>query len=189
MWGGGGWSVLGALADDVPIPKEIDGRPLATLGSGIWIGMKGNLTSLHYDLWHGFLAQISGTKKVVLFPPWESPRLYTASPFGPRPAATNLPSDCLTADPRQFPKLFEAERYEFVLRPGEMLYIPPYWWHQVESLDNNVSLPCRYSIHWSEFLHPSAFPPLLNRFLATLRGGARRLLGRTPGPPTSDHAS
>ena len=33
----------------------------------IWVGSGGNITPLHYDLCHGFLCQIAGTKKITLF--------------------------------------------------------------------------------------------------------------------------
>jgi len=31
------------------------------------------------------------------------------------------------------------------LEPGEILYIPPYWWHQIETIDGgNISMPIRF---------------------------------------------
>jgi hypothetical protein len=34
---------------------------------------------------------------------------------------------------------------EGILEPGEMLYIPPYWYHQIDTLENgNISIPIRY---------------------------------------------
>lgn len=34
----------------------------------------------------------------------------------------------------RFPKFKEAKGVETVIGPGEVLYIPIYWWHHVESL-------------------------------------------------------
>lgn len=39
-------------------------------------------------------------------------------------------------DFQQFPKLKEARGMETVLGPGDVLYIPIYWWHHVESKMN-----------------------------------------------------
>lgn len=55
--------------------------------SGIWIGSKGNITPLHYDLWHGLLVidilvlaqqqvQVTGRKSVILYSPDETSFLY-----------------------------------------------------------------------------------------------------------------
>lgn len=34
----------------------------------------------------------------------------------------------------KFPKFSEAKGEEAIVGPGEVLYIPVYWWHHVESL-------------------------------------------------------
>lgn len=158
MMGVRDWSFLGDLANDVSIPLEVGGRRFFPAGSGLWVGQKGNITGLHYDPWHGFLGQIVGRKGVILFGPDESSNLYPDAPFGRRLASTRLPTECLSADRSAFPKLYQAERFEAVLNPGELLYVPPYWWHYVESLDDVISLSLRYDARWSEGVHPGAFP-------------------------------
>jgi Cupin-like domain len=154
----GGWGFLGDLAGDVNIPREVEGRRFLPAASGLWVGQNGNITALHYDTWHGFLGQIVGRKQVILFAPGESSNLYPDTPFGRRLASTRLPTLCLSADRRAFPKLDQAERFEAVLNPGELLYIPPYWWHYVESLDDAISLGFRYDTWWREAFHPGSFP-------------------------------
>ncbi|KAL6045529.1 tunicamycin resistance protein, variant 2 [Balamuthia mandrillaris] len=37
--------------------------------SGLWVGHSGNITPLHYDLFHGFLVQVRGRKHVCMFSP------------------------------------------------------------------------------------------------------------------------
>ena len=36
---------------------------------GVWLGTAGNVTPLHYDLCHGFIVQVLGTKTVTYFEP------------------------------------------------------------------------------------------------------------------------
>jgi len=36
-------------------------------------------------------------------------------------------------DPQMFPLFYKAKRYEYVLNPGERLYIPPGWFHLIQS--------------------------------------------------------
>lgn len=37
-------------------------------------------------------------------------------------------------DYNKFPKFKNVKGYETVVEPGDVLYIPIYWWHHVESL-------------------------------------------------------
>lgn len=39
-------------------------------------------------------------------------------------------------DFERFPGMAHLEGVETVLGPGEVLHIPMYWWHQIESLPN-----------------------------------------------------
>jgi hypothetical protein len=144
--------------------------------TSIWVGQKGNITRLHYDSDHGLLAQLTGRKRVVLFPPYESSNLY-ADPlyllWNQRPHS-KLPTDCLRADRRLFPKFWNVRcYYETVIGPGDVLYIPPWWWHEVESLDNTISIPLRYDLHWTEAIRPNAFPFALGRLRFALRSAIR----------------
>ncbi|MDA8539127.1 cupin-like domain-containing protein [bacterium] len=43
---------------------------------GVWLGTAGNVTPLHYDLCHGFLVQVLGTKTVTYFEPDDYRYLY-----------------------------------------------------------------------------------------------------------------
>jgi hypothetical protein len=151
--------------------------------TSIWVGQKGNITRLHYDIWHGLLAQLTGRKRVVLFPPNESSNLYCDPLFSwsSRPPS-KLPTDCLRTDKHLFPKFCNVRRYyETVIGPGDVLYIPPLWWHEVESLDNSISIPLRYSPHWSEVVRANTFPIVLGDLRLLLRR-AMKAAGRTRAP-------
>lgn len=37
-------------------------------------------------------------------------------------------------DRTRFPKFKDLKGYETVLEPGDVLYLPIYWWHHIESL-------------------------------------------------------
>lgn len=51
--------------------------------------------------------------------------------------------DCL--DEKEFPKVLDLEFMDCILDEGEMLYIPPKWWHYVRSLTISFSV----SFWWS----------------------------------------
>lgn len=173
------WSVgLGALAAEVDRPDAIGGRNYLPSASSLWVGQAENLTSLHYDHWHGFLGQLVGRKRVVLFPPSETARLYAHSPFSPLAASTRLPADCLRASAGEFPRFARARGADVFLEPGDLLYVPPYWWHQAECLDASVSITLRYDLTTRESARSGSLPRRVaqaRRDVAALRD---RLRGR-----------
>ncbi len=126
----------------------------------VWIGSAGNITPLHCDPWQGFLGQAVGRKRAFLFPPGTLFNLYHKSFFCRDYNArspTLLPDDFRDADLQEFPLLASATRWEAVLEPGDALFIPSCWWHQVHSLDDSVSVLFRYRHRRRELLrHPEA---------------------------------
>ena len=169
------------------MPAEVDGRQYDRGATGVWVGQSGNITKLHYEWWHGFLAQIKGRKRVVLFPPGESASVYRESLFVfPMPRRiSKLPTDCLKADRERFPRTFQARRYEAVLEAGDAVYIPPFWWHEVECVDNCISMPVRFLPTLPERLHPSLFPLAWHEFRVRMSHNWRRLRKRLGVPQES----
>eukprot|EP00164_Ancoracysta_twista_P003582 GFYU01004787.1.p1 GENE.GFYU01004787.1~~GFYU01004787.1.p1 ORF type:complete len:556 (-),score=72.85 GFYU01004787.1:243-1910(-) len=104
------------------------------------VGMRGNLTPAHYDEQHNLFSQVRGTKRVLLFPP--TTRNFRAlSPFPLfHPCDRQTQIDYDNPDFERFPYLKEAHGMEVIVKPGDVLYIPPYWWHQVESMDETISV-------------------------------------------------
>jgi hypothetical protein len=127
------------LAEDFEIPQLLDAyNPDA---SGIWIGQRGNVTPFHHDWWHSFLAQVSGRKRYTIVSPQDAGKLQRSWPAASR--YDLAPAPFVSDEDTTLGNLEAA--FEGVLEPGEMLYIPPYWFHQIETLDDgNVSLPIRF---------------------------------------------
>ena len=127
------------FAKDFEIPRFIEGyNPAAT---GIWMGQKGNITPFHHDWWHSFLAQVSGRKRYILVHPLEAKILQEewqdAAKFD------LIPAPIFSQGNNQYSKL--SNLFEGILEPGQILYIPPYWYHQIDTLENgNVSMPLRF---------------------------------------------
>ncbi len=101
----------------------------------MWIGPAGTLTALHHDLTNNFIAQLVGRKEVIILPASEVGRLYNN---------THVFSDIsdLSAglDLARYPRLAGARFYRVILEPGEVLFMPLAWWHQVKSLDFSVTI-------------------------------------------------
>lgn len=126
----------GALADDLPVPP-VCGRAMR-LKRNVWISSPGQLTHLHMDLPHNLLAQIYGTKRVVLFSPAESRRLYRYPIHRALPHLSRV--DVERPDLVAFPRFAKAHGHHAVIQPGDMLYIPPRWWHYVRSLGLSITV-------------------------------------------------
>jgi ribosomal protein L16 Arg81 hydroxylase len=78
------------------------------------------------------------------------------------------PVDAEDADLRRFPRYAKAQPIEFVIEPGEILFIPAGWWHHVRALDPSISM----NFFW---LAPSMMWSMRRHFFYSLR---RRMLDR-----------
>jgi hypothetical protein len=141
--------------------------------SGVWIGSEGVTTPLHYDAWPGLLFQMYGSKRVWMFSPGDCANLYLLSPFAVGDRWSALPGRSGDADAAEFPRFARADRYEGELRTGDALFIPPFWPHEVEALESNVSMPFRFKLGWKDYLHPRCLRPMCELF-------HRRYLARSP---------
>jgi [protein]-arginine 3-hydroxylase / protease len=138
------------LADDFQTPVAIAAHNLRQIN--LWVGAAGNVTPLHFDAANNFLAQIRGRKRLTLYHPAQSELLY---PNGSRVNPSNT-SQVLVQQPdlQRHPRFKDAVAMECVLHAGEMLYLPPYWWHQVESLDAAISLNFWWKPRLEQCLQP-----------------------------------
>ena len=101
-----------------------------------WLGPAGTVTPLHCDYDDNIFAQIWGTKRIFLAPPHHAPFLY------PREANAILfgsPFDPERPDFESFPLARQATMTECIMQPGELLYVPAGWYHQVRALSFSLS--------------------------------------------------
>ena len=136
-------TTLPELWPDVRFPPFVDEDKCRQVN--FWFGPGNNFTPLHYDASNNFLAQIRGRKQVILCPPREIARLYpfpfsyADNPFGY--AANHMSQvNVLSPDLTRFPAWAHADRALLELGPGDMLFIPLYWWHAVWGIDQNMSI-------------------------------------------------
>ncbi|CAK9103964.1 Arginase 1 [Durusdinium trenchii] len=128
------------LLDDVPGFESfvVGGRDQAPIVN-LWSASAGSVTPVHYDPFHNTFVQVAGTKRFLLFPPAAAPALYLHPRLHlrHRQAQVNLND----VDLERFPRAQELEAPLVVtVGPGDVLYLPPYWFHQVESLNDTVSV-------------------------------------------------
>jgi hypothetical protein len=96
----------------------------------LWIGAAGQRSTIHNDPYHNFNAQIVGRKRFVVFAPGQHGAIYArlfhrgmwVSPVDPR-----------RPDLEKFPAYAGATGFEGELSPGDLLYLPAFWWHHAEA--------------------------------------------------------
>lgn len=101
-----------------------------------WIGPAGTLTPLHCDYDDNIFAQVWGSKRIFLAPPHHDEFLYVkeasamlfGSPFNPE-----------APDYDAYPLARHATMIEVLVQPGDMLYVPAGWYHQVHALTFSLS--------------------------------------------------
>lgn len=108
----------------------------------IWIGNQNAVTGLHYDDEHNIIAQITGHKRFILYPYDQRENLYVNDKY-------DIGTECCDYDPEKqdyetYPlaKIADEFALSIDLEPGDLLYIPRYWWHHVHSLDCNITTNC-----------------------------------------------
>eukprot|EP00908_Phaeocystis_cordata_P012118 Transcript_23084.p1 GENE.Transcript_23084~~Transcript_23084.p1 ORF type:complete len:559 (+),score=189.27 Transcript_23084:94-1770(+) len=137
----------------------------------LWLSGAGVVSRTHYDKAHNLFAQIMGTKHLLLWPPSTIPslHLYPAAhiahrqsqmPLKPRAAGGDggdreaaVAAAAAAAVSPSLPPLpayaAVAPPVRVTLRPGELLYIPPYHMHAVASEGPSVSL-ASFSDSWEQ---------------------------------------
>jgi hypothetical protein len=123
-------AALAPIWDDMaPIAILDDTRPRDGF---FWLGPKGTLTPWHHDLTNNLLVQVLGRKRVRMAPPWAFARMRNS-----RHCFSDWGNEALPAgdgDAATPPVL------ETIIGPGEAVFLPVGWWHQVEALDLSASM-------------------------------------------------
>jgi hypothetical protein len=135
----------------------------------IWIG-NAITTATHFDMSHNIACAVTGRRRITLFPPNQLKNLYLGpfdfTPAGPPVSLVDLARPDLDLYPN-FPSALAAAQVA-ELEPGDAIYIPYCWFHNVESLDPFTVL---INYWWSEA--PALLgPPLaaLVHAMASVRG-------------------
>lgn len=101
-----------------------------------WLGPAGTVTPLHCDYDDNVFAQLWGSKRIMLAPPHHDAFLY---PNGANAILFGSPFDPEAPDFDRFPLARQATIIECIVKPGDMLYVPAGWYHQVRALTFSLS--------------------------------------------------
>ncbi|MFM2138131.1 MAG: hypothetical protein RJA57_438 [Bacteroidota bacterium] len=111
----------------------------------LFVGGAGSITHMHFDidLSHILHTQFGGRKRVLMFPfneqhklyrkPWEVLSLADFSNYYVEGAI----------DYEKFPALKMARGLDFILEPGDTLFMPSGYWHHMEYLESGFAMSLR----------------------------------------------
>ena len=132
------------LLDDIGRLPRVCDRHRLSRSSSFWFGPAGTNTPLHHDTLMLFHTQVVGRKRWRFISPLQVAHLYNYN-------NVFSPIDLDRPDLHRYPDFAAAQMLEAIVEPGETVFLPLGWWHQVTSLD--VSL----SFSYSNLAVPNAF--------------------------------
>lgn len=135
-------------------PSDVDARAWPRPSGPIaWVGSPGVLATPHYDKSLNVVVQIFGVKTWRLWPPSHLDSALKMHPFThpsrrqvrvPLSSATRHSNASAGSSSGSYPAAYSAE-----MRPGDILFVPPFWTHAVESTTLALSLSV-LSPSWEE---------------------------------------
>lgn len=113
----------------------------------LWVGSGRHVVDLHHDEMLNLITMYSGVKRITLLPPTSLPSLYPAPLHRKVGGVPRSLVKLLSLDHERYPRMEEALRAscQTVLYPGDALFIPPLWWHYVESYGFNLMVNAWYN--------------------------------------------
>jgi hypothetical protein len=119
------------MTDIMPLTLEGVEAPLMQA----WLGSP-SLISCHFDAMKNLACCIAGKRRFTLFPPEQVDNLYVGpidlTPAGQAISLVDMKNPDFDKHPKFKQALESAE--EAILEPGDALFLPSMWWHQVEGL-------------------------------------------------------
>ncbi|CDW52010.1 Cupin 8 domain containing protein [Trichuris trichiura] len=151
-----------SLEDDLS-PLPFIAKTMKPSHVNIWLSNGNTLGKLHFDEYENFLCQLRGKKQVILTDPQSNDRLhegyiveamltykngtFVRDKLLQSTALTMSPIDITYPDFEKFPSLRDLKWLNCTIEPGDILYIPSFWWHEVQSfpdVDENRNLAVNF---------------------------------------------
>ncbi|GLH09717.1 Hypoxia-inducible factor 1-alpha inhibitor [Gryllus bimaculatus] len=128
------------IASDITVPKFFNDKDF--FSSVFRIGSSGVQLWTHYDIMDNILIQICGKKRVTLFSPDDALNMYLVGD-------KSLVIDIDNPDLNKYPRFRNVKRYECMMEPGDILFIPALWFHNALALEFGIAV----NIFWKHLPH------------------------------------
>lgn len=136
--------VLSELKADLRTPAFAPATPWSIYK--FWLSAADTRTPLHMDLPDNLFMQFVGRKEVRMYRPAQEWRMYRHPPWSRLPQVSRV--DAYEPDLAHYPRFANARALHAVVAPGELLFVPRFWWHQFRSLSFSVSVNYWWANGW-----------------------------------------
>jgi hypothetical protein len=144
---------------DLPLVRQYGGKMFAC--AQLFMGGPNTGTSFHCAEGTTLFVMVHGEKRWTLVHPahtlWMSPSTHPTTLYAYTTINHNAPADVLERD---VPLYAYVPKYVTDLKPGDVLFLPAWWWH---AIDNLTPATIGVSTRWATMLLPgngSPFPLL-----------------------------
>jgi jumonji domain-containing protein 7 len=138
----------------------------------LWFGGP-SVTQLHYDGQNNFFAQLHGNKEFIIFSPQDTAYLHPFPIDSGYPHVSHVHPD--RPDTEQYPAFSLAKPIRFTMQPGELLFLPAFWWHWVRARDVSISINFWWPVSMAQYVAaPNSFRSLYRQYAVDRLCGARK---------------
>lgn len=137
------------VSDNPELKRQLDlnwlksySNPWSPLnGFQLFMGGEGGRTRLHCEIQANLYVMTHGEKRWRIYP-----NRYAAvfNPPANRRPYVYTEADIYEPDPVKYPQLEKADHYDFVLKQGDILYNPPFFWHDILNLSDSIGVGYRF---------------------------------------------
>lgn len=128
-------------------PNFFISAPQYNKGIQCRFGMRGVIAATHYDSGRNMVAMVQGAKRYILNPPNECKKLGIISEKA-HPSFRHSTIDWSNMEEAKAHNFDTVDGIDTIVRQGEVLYIPSFWFHYIISLEYSAQCNSR-----------SGFPP------------------------------
>lgn len=104
-----------------------------------------NRTNFHCAAGGNIFCQVHGEKQWVFVAPWHSAWIYPNIGYSGSGAYVGSPviTKKQEKDSSYYPLYNCIPKYVVRVKPGDILFTPPWWWHEVSNLSETIGMPLR----------------------------------------------
>ncbi|KAG9048720.1 hypothetical protein FS837_012156 [Tulasnella sp. UAMH 9824] len=108
-----------------------------------WLGPQHTMSPAHFDPYLNCFVQVVGRKTVWIAPPSVSDFMYASGENIKNTSQVDVFAEDKARVAQQWPefaKIVVPQAMSFLLEPGDMLFLPPGWWHAMRSEELSFSV-------------------------------------------------
>lgn len=107
----------------------------------LFMGEAGTNTTMHSEMPVTVFVQVKGSKRWAIYPPEE--RIFL-DPKAQRLAYYHTKANPFYPDYKSYPLLPYGQGYDITTEEGDVLIIPPFYWHYVENLSSSMAVAFKH---------------------------------------------